>query len=192
MWDICFIELDRHCFSLYTVPKPVLEPMTAMANYLLWNKPYWNIDYNTLMFLKNSILKYRLQNCVILFRSQYVIPLQWRHNEPEGVSNHQPHDYLLNRWFRCRSKKTSKLRVTGLCAGNSPLAGEFPAQMSSNAENVSIWWRYHPIPRQTQFANTTYTNDKSIPLARKYSIISLTCASTCMRCRKFSLLWRMF
>ena len=33
-----------------------------------------------------------------------------------------------------RSKKTSKLRVTGLCAGNSPGTGEFPAQMASNAE----------------------------------------------------------
>ena len=27
--------------------------------------------------------------------------------------------------------------------GNSPEAGEFPAQMASNAENVSIWWRHH-------------------------------------------------
>ena len=36
-------------------------------------------------------------------------------------------------------KKTSKLRVAGLCAGNSPVTGEFPAQMASNAENVSIW-----------------------------------------------------
>ena len=42
-----------------------------------------------------------------------------------------------------RSKKTSKLRVTGLCAGNSPGTGEFPAQMASNAENVSIRWRHH-------------------------------------------------
>ena len=41
--------------------------------------------------------------------------LQWRHDERDGVSNHQPHDCLLNRLFRCRSKKTSKLRVTGLC-----------------------------------------------------------------------------
>ena len=40
-------------------------------------------------------------------------------------------------------KKTSKLPVTGLCAGNSPGTGEFPAQMASNAENVSIWWRHH-------------------------------------------------
>ena len=40
-------------------------------------------------------------------------------------------------------KKTSKLRVTGLCVGNSPGTGEFPAQMASDAENVSIWWR-HP------------------------------------------------
>ena len=69
--------------------------------------------------------------------------LHWRHNERGGVSNHQPNDCLLNRLFRRRSKKTSKLRVTGLCAGNSPVTGEFPAQRASNAENVSIWWRHH-------------------------------------------------
>ena len=51
----------------------------------------------------------------------------------------------LNCLFRHRSKKRSKLRVTGLCAGNSPVTGEFPAQMASNAENVSIWWRHHVI-----------------------------------------------
>ena len=76
---------------------------------------------------------------------QMVKSLQWRHNERVGVSNHQPHNCLLNRLFRRRSNKTSKLRVTGLCAGNSPGTGEFPAQMVSNAENVSIWWRHHEI-----------------------------------------------
>ena len=45
--------------------------------------------------------------------------------------------------FRRRSKKTSKLRVTGLCAGNSQVTGEFAAQRASNAESVSIWWRHH-------------------------------------------------
>ena len=35
-----------------------------------------------------------------------------------------------------------KPRVTGVCVGNSPVIGEFPAQMASNAENVSIWWRH--------------------------------------------------
>ena len=46
--------------------------------------------------------------------------LRWRHNDHAGVSNHRPHGCLLNRLFRRRSKKTSKLRVTGFCAGNSP------------------------------------------------------------------------
>ena len=69
--------------------------------------------------------------------------LQWRHNGHDGVSNHQPHHYLLNCLFWPRSKKTSKLRVTSLCAGNSPVTSEFPAQMASNAENVSIWWHHH-------------------------------------------------
>ena len=42
-------------------------------------------------------------------------------------------------------RKKSKPRVTGLCAVNSPGIGEFPAQMASNAENVSIWLRHHEI-----------------------------------------------
>ena len=62
-----------------------------------------------------------------------------------AAQNHQPHDCLLNRLFRRRSNKTSKLRVTGLCAGTLPATGEFPAQMASNTENVFIWWRHNVI-----------------------------------------------
>ena len=58
------------------------------------------------------------------------------------VSKHQHPHCLLNRLFRRRPKK-SKFRVTGLREGNSPVAGEFPTQRASNAENASIWWRHH-------------------------------------------------
>ena len=60
--------------------------------------------------------------------------LQWRHNGCDSVLNHQHLHCLLNGLFRRRSKKTSKLRVTGLCVENSPMTGEFSAQMASNAE----------------------------------------------------------
>ena len=43
-----------------------------------------------------------------------------------------PRDCLPNRLYR--SKEISKRRVTGLCEGNSPLTGEFPAQRASKAE----------------------------------------------------------
>ena len=56
-------------------------------------------------------------------------PLQWRRNEHDGVSNHRCYDRLFKSLFRYRSKKISKLRVTGLCEGNSPVTGEFPAQL---------------------------------------------------------------
>ena len=74
-----------------------------------------------------------------------IISLQWRHNSCDGVLNHHPYDCLLNRLFRRISKKTSKLRVTGLCEGNSPAPGEFPAKRASNAEKVSIWWRHYVV-----------------------------------------------
>ena len=69
-------------------------------------------------------------------------PLQWRSNGRDGVSIHQPHDSLLQRLFRRRSRKTSKLRLNDLCAGNSPVTGEFPVRMASNTENVFIWWHH--------------------------------------------------
>ena len=62
------------------------------------------------------------------------IALQWRHHECDVVSNHQPQDCLPNHMCRCRSKKTSKLRVTGFCQGNSPVTGEFPSQRASYVE----------------------------------------------------------
>ena len=65
--------------------------------------------------------------------------LQWRHIARESVSNHQRLDCLSKRLL----KKTSKFRVTGLFAGNSPVPGEFPTQRTSNAKSVSIWWRHH-------------------------------------------------
>ena len=66
---------------------------------------------------------------------------QWRHNDHDGVSNHQRFDCWLNRLFGRRSRKTPKLRVTGLYEGNPPVTGGFPSQRAGNAENVSIYWR---------------------------------------------------
>ena len=85
-------------------------------------------------------------HCALKSSQEGIQSLRWRHNELHGVSDHQPHDCLLNRLFGRRSKKTSKLRVTGLCARNSPGTGEFSAPKASNAENVSIWWRHHVKP----------------------------------------------
>ena len=89
--------------------------------------------------MKGGQIAFAFQNITLCYT------LQWRHNGRDSVSNHQPHDCSLNRLFRRRSKKTSKLRLTDLCTGNSPGTGEFPAQKGSYAENVSIWWRHHDI-----------------------------------------------
>ena len=55
------------------------------------------------------------------FCSNFIhIALRWRQNGRDSVSNHQPRHCLLSLLFGRRSRKTSKLRVTGLCVGNSP------------------------------------------------------------------------
>ena len=69
-----------------------------------------------------------------------IYPLQWLHIERDVVSNHRCLDCLLKHLSWRRSNKTSKLRISGLCEGNSPVTSEFPSQRASNAENVSIWW----------------------------------------------------
>ena len=102
-----------------------------------------SVDFCTQCPLLSCISNHIFNKRINRYRPCKCRSLQWRNNGRDGVSNHQPHDCLLNRLFRRKSKKTSKLRVTGLCVGNSPGTGEFPAQMTSNAENVSIWWHHH-------------------------------------------------
>ena len=70
---------------------------------------------------------------MVPWNPMHPISLQWRHSGRDGVSNHQPHRCLLNRFLKRGPKKTQKLRVTGFCARISPVAGEFPAQLTSNA-----------------------------------------------------------
>ena len=120
---------------------PVLLKDARVCNTLLdieekWKRAFdtWSLD--KMIALLQTIKTFQMH--LIEWKS-----LRWRHNDHAGVSNHQPHGCLLNRLFRRKSKKTSELRVTGLCAGNSPGTGEFPAQMASYAENVAIWWRHH-------------------------------------------------
>ena len=104
-----------------------------------------------------------------------VYSLQWRHNERDDVSNHQRLHCLLNCRSKRRSKNTSKLRVTGLCAGNSPVAGEFLAQKASNVENVSIWWLHHEwrYPMKTICSVPIHHNHRPHPPCSLWSLSSI-------------------
>ena len=110
---------------------------------------------------KIKIASYQYRNSRWGSKTLHRYPLQWRHNEQGGVSNHHHHDCLLNRLFMRRSKKTPKLRVTGICEGNSPVTGKFPAQRASNAENISIWWRQHDewSPSSSESVNSWRPSD---------------------------------
>ena len=69
-----------------------------------------------------------------LKQHKHQYPLRWRHNGRDSVSNHQPHDCLLNHLLSC---------------------GEFTGdrqKMASNAEYVSISWRHH-APRLSRVEN---------------------------------------
>ena len=66
-----------------------------------------------------------------------VIMAWWRLKSPASR-------FFIQQFIRAQIKENiTKFRVAGLCARNSPGTGEFLAQMASNAENVSIWWRHH-------------------------------------------------
>ena len=73
---------------------------------------------------------------------------QWRHNGHDGVPNHQPYLCLLNRLSRRRSKKTSKLRVTGLCEGNSPVNSPHKGPVTRKMfpfDDVIMAWKHRTL-----------------------------------------------
>ena len=83
--------------------------------------------------------------------------MEWRLKWPASPLFTQPFNHA-------RSEKTSTLRATGLCVGNSPVAGKFSAQMVSNAENVAIWWRHH----DWVIAELAVVNGKSVKYKKSY------------------------
>ena len=101
--------------------------------YMCQGNPNGVHGYNTYLYLQmmGSFSHIQLHNFIhslFLFDNltgvyfgTVVSQLQWGHNERDGVSIHRRIYCLRSRLFRRRSKKTSKLRVTGLCERNSPV-----------------------------------------------------------------------
>ena len=101
------------------------------------HRPHYDV---TVMRLLADVDTYNLQGS-----------LQRRQNKHDGVSSHRRLNGLLKGLFRRRLNKTSKLLLTGLCEGNSPVTGGFPS--ASNAENASIWWPHHVHVLHWHWAN---------------------------------------
>ena len=77
--------------------------------------------------------------------TQMARTLRWRSIRHGGVSNRQPHLTIVYStvYSGADQRKHQSSASLAFVRGNSPGTGEFPAQMASNAENISIWWRHH-------------------------------------------------
>ena len=125
--DVFYMYCILFCFNFYVYISVriyvfilVLIVVFFVSNlmycfYALSEMTKWTSYIYIVMHLQEFVNKWIMKTA-----EKSVSSLHWRHNDHGGVSNQQPHGCLLNRLFRRRSKKTSKLRVTGLCAGNSP------------------------------------------------------------------------
>ena len=69
--------------------------------------------------------------------------LQWRHNEHNGVSNHQPHDVYLSVYWGADQRKHQSSVSLAFVRGIHRWTVNSPHKGASNAENVSIWWHHH-------------------------------------------------
>ena len=147
----CFLWSASEPTVEKTMETPVIWDTIALIMTSLWLVASWCHEATSYYLTqagpispRSNLLKLHPDSFDIILWTIHISQsnITWRHNGCYSVSNHQPHGSLLNRLFKHRSKKTSKLHVTGLCLGNSPRTGEFPAQMASNAENVSNWWRH--------------------------------------------------
>ena len=91
----------------------IMKMYRCLLNGISKSSPFYNCHGRIESNIAYSLTRIYLYQTVSL-------ALHWRHSDHDGVSNHQLHDYLLNRLFGRRSKKASKPRVTVLCVGNSP------------------------------------------------------------------------
>ena len=109
----------------------------------IFTKFVFNSNFHTALCLVWNQIYQRYNSFPLHFKMSHygdIIMGRWRLKSPATRFFTQP-------FIQAQIKETSKLRVTALCEGNSPVTGEFLTQSASNAENVSIWWRYHVLQR---------------------------------------------
>ena len=127
------VDTTRVCF----IVNEHITMCTPLSHMLIRNAQsiYISVIKHVSVFIPKLGIKSHFVSC--WFMKINGTTSQWRHNGRDGVSNHQPHDCLLNRLFKRIWKKAS--RHWTLCG----VTGEFPAQRVSNAENVPVWWRHN-------------------------------------------------
>ena len=127
-WDGIAVSTGEFFLFLWYYPRPITKSysLTSTNMFLLHIILTCSLLSHSSVTLIKAIfcIRYTLLNAIslkflytITWLSFIFMSLLWRHNGLDGVSNHQPHDCLLNHSFRRRSKKTSKLRLTGLLRG---------------------------------------------------------------------------
>ena len=107
----------------------------------------------------DGISLFQLTSNLLPYLTAWILNDTQSHNVRDGISNHQPHHCLLNPLFRRRSKKTLKLRVTGLCAGNSQVTNEFPRKWPAT-------WKMFPIDDVIMSVLSLFTNKRWIELVK--------------------------
>ena len=122
-------------WTQYFICTESFNPVHHMCAYNISAFLYFLI--NMLSSNVSTFLYY--SNSALSSFSNHAMSLQWRHNERDGVSNHQPRDCLLDYLFGRRSKKTSKLRVTGICVGNSLVTGK------NSPHKRPVTWKMFPF-----------------------------------------------
>ena len=113
----------------WSLHRSLKNPITTTVT----REQHWRLRVDTshvYTFTKDyGVKKLQAQCTVCIF-----ITAQWRLKSPAPRLFAQP-------LVQGRSKKTPKLRATGLCDGNPTVTGGLPSQRASNAEKGSIWWR---------------------------------------------------
>ena len=143
-------------------------------------------DSTWVLFTTNRLSKYISTRKWLSLKT-----LQWRHNERDGVSNHQPHDCFLNRLFRRRSKKTSKLRFTGPCAGKSPVNSPHKGPVTRKMfpfDDVIMWiqnkdsfhWRWFHCNQNSMGISLDYHMDSNAVIVTIFCAWQGSCA--CVAC----------
>ena len=119
-FEISSSKLSRFRFFICHIWRHIQNEIPRSPESICWQSSGCLVDAGGLVpfwcqCICNTISTFSVNHHIcFLVWTNLCATLQWRHNGLDSLSNHQPHDCLLNHLFRRRSKKTSKLRVTGL------------------------------------------------------------------------------
>ena len=150
-WDpnLRYVSLYMSFYNFIDLVNRIIEEKFQWNLDKMHHFPYWKFDLKmpseeTWTFYLGLRMLRPVHHLLLEISTHLIINVHYNDVIMNVMASQFPAARLFIQAFvQAHIKANIKAQVHWPLCGNTPVTGEYPTQRTSNAENISVWWRQH-------------------------------------------------